>query len=383
MTLPSSFPALRSGPIALDRDARAAGQGVFSALQPVIISGRIQSLEVLRGVAALAVAWFHITHGGKLLAEADSPLLQVASAVGTIGYHGITLFFVLSGFVIPWSMRHAPPVEGFLGSLRELPFFLLRRLLRLQPPYAVACVLALGLNALSTLVPEYQGGSGVTLPQALSALLSDNLYLTGLLGGSWILVVAWTLALEVQFYALSGLIEPWAQPASREPLSPWFYGLGVMAVSLLAVLIPQSTLVFRVLPVFAIGWITAHQAMRPRPVQWLAIAWLLLLLARLTGIEQALVAAVCFGLLKLALAAPSFAPTPLLWLGGISYSLFLIHVPIGGRLVNLLSRFTLSGSQQFLVCLMALALSLLAAWVFCVLIERPSHRLSRKLLLPG
>ena len=58
-------------------------------------------------------------------------------------------------------------------------------------------------------------------------------------------------------------------------------------------------------------------------------------------------------------------------------------MPIGGRLVNLLSRFTLSGSQQFLVCLMALALSLLAAWVFCVLIERPSHRLSRKLLLPG
>ena len=71
------------------------------------------------------------------------------------------------------------------------------------------------------------------------------------------------------------------------------------------------------------------------------------------------------------------------WLRTIYPYSFLIHVPIGGRLVNLLSCFTLSGSQQFLVCLMALALSLLAAWVFCVLIERPSHRLSRKLLLPG
>jgi peptidoglycan/LPS O-acetylase OafA/YrhL len=379
MRFPRAFPALRSDLGLRDRDARAAGQGVFCALQPVSTSGRIQSLEVLRGVAALAVAWFHITHGGKLLAEADSPLLQVASAVGAIGFHGITLFFVLSGFVIPWSIRHAPPVDGFLGSLCELPSFLLRRLLRLQPPYAAACVLALGLNALSTLVPGYQGSSSITLPQALTALLSDNLYLTGLLGGSWILVVAWTLALEVQFYALSGLIEPWAQPASRETLSPWLYGLGVMAVSALAVLIPQSTLVFRVLPVFALGWITAHQAMRPRPVQWLAIAWLLLLLARLMGIEQALVALVCVALLKLALAAPSFAPRPLLWSGGISYSLFLLHVPIGGRVVNLLSRFTLSGSQQLLVCLMAFALSLMAAYFFARWIERPSHGWSRRL----
>jgi peptidoglycan/LPS O-acetylase OafA/YrhL len=341
--------------------------------------GRIQSLEVLRGVACLAVAWFHITHGGKLLADTASPLLQAASALGAIGFHGITLFFVLSGFVIPWSIRNAPPVDGLLGSLRDLPSFLLRRLLRLQPPYAVALVLALGLNVLSTLAPGYQGSFNVTLPQALSALLSDNLYLTGLLGRSWILVVAWTLALEVQFYVVAGLIEPWARPAQREVFSPWIYGLGVAAVSALAVLIPQNTLVFRVLPVFALGWITAHQAMRPRAVHWLAMAWLLLLLARLAGIEQAVVAAVCVALLHLALAVPAFSPAPLLWFGGMSYSLFLTHVPIGGRVVNLLSRFSLSAPQQLLVCLLGLVVSVLVAWGFCALIERPSHQWSRRL----
>ncbi|MCP9915834.1 acyltransferase family protein [Cyanobium sp. ATX 6F1] len=341
-------------------------------------SGRIHSLEVLRCVAALAVAWFHITHGGKLLAGAASPLLQAASALGAIGFHGITLFFVLTGFVIPWSIRNAPPVDGLLGSLRDLPSFLMRRLLRLQPPYAVASVLALGLNCLSTLAPGYQGSFSVTVPQAFTALLSDNLYLTGLLGGSWILVVAWTLALEVQFYAVAGLIEPWARPAQREALSPWLYALGVAAVSALAVLIPQNTLVFRVLPVFALGWVTAHQAMRPRPLHWLAMAWLLLLLARLAGIEQALVAAVCVALLHLALAAPAFGPAPLLWFGGISYSLFLTHVPIGGRVVNLLSRWPLSPLSQLLVCLLALVLSVLVAWGFWALIERPSHRFSRR-----
>jgi len=345
-------------------------------------SNRIQSLEVLRGLAALAVAWFHITHGGNVLAEASNPLLKAAAGVGSIGYHGITLFFVLSGFVIPWSIRHAPHVQGLRGALCGLPAFLWKRLVRLQPPYFAACVLALALNWLSTLAPGYRGQFIATLPQALTALLSDNLYLTGLLGGSWILVVAWTLALEVQFYAVAGVIEPWSHPAQRQALSPLLYGFGVAAISALAVLIPQPALVFRVLPVFGLGWITAHRTLRPQPVHALAIGWLLLLLFRIAGLEQAVVAAVCVGLLNGALAYPSFAPAPLLWLGGISYSLFLIHVPIGGRVVNLLSRWPLTPLAQLLVCLLALVVSVLVAWGFCILIERPSHQWSRRLLLP-
>jgi len=341
-------------------------------------TNRIQSLDMLRGLAALAVTWFHITHGGKLLAEASSPLLQAAAGIGAIGYHGITLFFVLSGFVIPWSIRHAPQVQGLPGALGGLPAFLWRRLVRLQPPYFADCVLALALTWISTLAPGYRGQFSASLPQALTALLSDNLYLTGLLGGSWILVVAWTLGLEVQFYAVAGVIEPLARPAQRQALSPWIYGLGVAAISALAVLIPRSALVFRVLPIFGLGWVTAHQAIRPQPVHALAIAWLLLLLFRVACMEQAVVAAMCVGLLNGALAYRSFAPAPLLWLGGISYSLFLIHVPIGGLVVNLLSRWPLTPPAQLLVCLLALLVSVLAAWGFCVLIERPSQQWSRR-----
>ena len=83
-----------------------------------------------------------------------------------------------------------------------------QRLVRLQPPFFVACILALALNWISflapgpsstTLAPAYligavhSGVSGqfsVTQPQALLSLLSGNLYLTGLMGGSWNLVVA-------------------------------------------------------------------------------------------------------------------------------------------------------------------------------------------------
>ena len=149
-----------------------------------------------------------------------------------IGYHGNTLFFILSGFVIPWSIRNAPPVQGLKGAISGLPGFMAQRLVCLQPPFFVACILALALNWISILAPGYRGQFNASLPQAMLALLSDNLYLTGLLGGSWILVVAWTLALEVQFYAVAGLIEPFARPSQRQALSPWLYGLGVAGVSL-------------------------------------------------------------------------------------------------------------------------------------------------------
>jgi peptidoglycan/LPS O-acetylase OafA/YrhL len=333
-------------------------------------------------LAALAVAWFHITHGGKLIADSKFFIVQLASSIGAVGYHGITLFFILSGFVIPWSIRHVAPVDGLNGAVRGLPIFVLRRLLRLQPPFFVACVLAIALNVLSSVMPGYQGSFSVSLSQAVTALLTDNLYLTGLLGGTWILVVAWTLALEVQFYVVAGLIEPWFRSKQGERPLLIFYGLGMVLVTTLAFLIPQPTFVFRVLPVFALGWVTAHHASKPLPVHWFALAWLLILITRLSGLEHVVVAACCLALLKLALIFPSFSPAPMIWLGNISYSLFLTHVPIGGRVVNLLSRWSDSPLLLFLVCLLAVVVSALFGWGFYVLIEKPSHRFSRRVLLP-
>lgn len=250
------------------------------------------------------------------------------------------------------------------------------RLVRLQPPYLAACLLAVGLNGLSAILPGYRGTFEITTPQLLQSLLFDNLFLTGILGGSWILVVAWTLALEVQFYLLAGLMEPASQQQrSRRPATTM--AIGLVGLSLAAWLWRQPGLVFSFLPVFALGWIAAHQVLQPRWFHWLGMAWLVLLLAKLNGQEQAFVAAFCVALPLLCVRWPDVAPSPLLWLGQISYSLFLIHVPIGGRVVNLASRMSLTPAQQSLGSGLAVALSILLAWAFSVLIERPSHRLSR------
>ena len=341
--------------------------------------GRIQSLDALRGLAALAVAWFHITHGGKIIDESSQPLLQTAASFGLYGHHGITLFFVLSGFVIPLSMQRTIQGFGVRAALHKLPRFMLPRLVRLWPPFVAANVLAIGLNWISTFVPGYRGQFQATPYQAAFSLSSDSLFITGLLGGVWILVVAWTLALEVQFYFIAGLVEPITASARRHRPLPIMF-LGLISISLLCWVFPSPSLVFSVLPAFALGWVSAHQHLTPSRFDWLGIAWLLVLIAARTGFEQSGVAALCVALIAFAARFPEKAPKPLLWLGGISYSLFLTHVPIGGRVVNLLLRSSLPAAIQVLVCLLALALSLLVAWMFWALVERPCHRLSRKVL---
>lgn len=77
-------------------------------------------VDALRGVAALAVALFHFS--GQL----SSPL---ALAFKSYGWLGVDVFFVLSGFVISLSLQG----KGY--ALKDFPAFLLRRLVRLEPPY--------------------------------------------------------------------------------------------------------------------------------------------------------------------------------------------------------------------------------------------------------
>ncbi|MGB5085361.1 MAG: hypothetical protein WBO09_12275 [Methylocystis silviterrae] len=69
------------------------------------------------------------------------------------------------------------------------------------------------------------------------------------------------------------------------------------------------------------------------------------------------------------------------FLGAISYSLYLLHVPIGGRVVNLGQRF--GGGEIFylVLSLTALFVCILAAATYWRFIESPAHRLAKTISL--
>jgi peptidoglycan/LPS O-acetylase OafA/YrhL len=68
----------------------------------------------------------------------------------------------------------------------------------------------------------------------------------------------------------------------------------------------------------------------------------------------------------------------LVFLGFISYSLYLLHVPIGGRVINLAGRRPHTLPVELGAVTAAMAVSLMAAWLLYPMVERPSQKWSAR-----
>lgn len=97
---------------------------------------RYPHIDAMRAIAALAVATVHISESLAPLSGSGSWLHQMAAEM-RFGAAGVTLFFLVSGFVIPASLGHHPSrAEG-------LRIFAIRRFFRLYPAYWLSIPLAL------------------------------------------------------------------------------------------------------------------------------------------------------------------------------------------------------------------------------------------------
>jgi peptidoglycan/LPS O-acetylase OafA/YrhL len=63
-------------------------------------------------------------------------------------------------------------------------------------------------------------------------------------------------------------------------------------------------------------------------------------------------------------------------LGELSYSLYLLHIPVGLHVIGLLSRLPFAGSYLVVIDLVAIAAAIVASAIFFRWIEGPSQRWS-------
>lgn len=315
---------------------------------------RLGTLDALRGLAALAVTWFHMTN--------TYDPASWARKSGDFGWTGVDAFFVISGFVIPYSLYRAD--YRFAHVWR----FLARRLVRLEPPYLLSIAAVIALQFLSEALPGFRGK---VLHYDPLMVASHLLYLIPFTRFDWINVVYWSLAYEFAFYILMALFFPL--------LSKRHLAWSVLAV--FAAWTAKHGLTgqwdSRVL-LFALGISTARHFMGRDSLRAfflclgttaLAIAWIGDLTSAVAGTATALV--IAFARFK--------PPAPLVALGSISYSLYLLHVPVGGRVINLGRRFVAGSGQELLLSLVALAISLAAAAIFYRLVEVPATRLAHRI----
>ncbi len=152
----------------------------------------VPSVQGLRGVAALSVLMDHFYDmpKGGVYDMADPgflpPLWPWFQSMINVGGHGVELFFMISGFLIPASLvRH--------GSLSR---FFFDRLLRIMPVFVV---LHLALFAVGPIV-GYKFFRGIDLGSYLGIFTANLVFLQDALGLPIAQQNAWTLTYEWAFY---------------------------------------------------------------------------------------------------------------------------------------------------------------------------------------
>lgn len=308
----------------------------------------------MRGIASLSVAWLHLTNTA-------TPLVR---ASGSLGWLGVDCFFVISGFVIPYSLR----ASGYRTA--DFGRFLARRLVRLEPPYIASIVLMVLLAFVSAHVPGFRGQQpAFSAPQLLAHLL----YLIPLTKYHWVNLVYWTLAYEFVFYIACGLLFTLL----------WRRHLGFTIALSVAVFVAARLLTHawdaRIL-LFLFG-ISAMRWKTGRDRLWLFLGTVLATAATIaaTGAIPSAIVGSASAMAVAFLKVPAYGP--LTWLGTISYSLYLIHVPIGGRVVNLGDRLGGGELGHLAVSVVALVVSLAFAWLWYLAIERAATAASKAIQL--
>ena len=313
----------------------------------------IHSLSLLRGLASLVVCFFHL----KLFVWKDENPNKLVEFFG-VGNNGVVMFFVISGFVIPYSMY----VKQY--SISKFWKFLAKRTIRIEPPYII-CIFILFFWRYYT----YQNVWGGEKPIFDYTQFFLNItYLAPFFHVEWINIIFWTLAIEFQFYILTGLLFDLMMK------NRW-YKFSVFAVILaIGFIVPDRYLtLFDNYAYFIIGFQAFLYFIKKIKLSELLLS-ILFCLGFIYMYKEP--AAVCY-------AAFTVAGIFLLnynwkygtFLGDISYSLYLSHGLVGGSIIM----FANQGVPRSLVFAFAVFNCIGAAWLYYYFVEKRFLELSKKI----
>jgi peptidoglycan/LPS O-acetylase OafA/YrhL len=366
---------------------------------PVVpANGEIAPLTGLRGLAAAAVLGLHafLLAGQPELPAAPTWLLRM-------GWTGVDVFFVLSGFLL--ALPFARAALGLVPT-PDRRLYARRRVMRIVPAYYVQALVLLALGIAGV------AGAGAWRPAGAGEVVAHAL----LWINAWPLAEAhlphwWTLPVEMGFYLLLPVLA-WALAGRRWP---WLLALIAASLAWRALILsaglprPETMLWADHLPgridQFVVGMLAARWFVARRPgwlspgraaaLGLLAIAAFLALpalgwaagTAPYTGAPSAhplllgwhLFAALVVAVLIVALAHGAGAlgraleVPPLRLLGVVSYSLYLWHYPVLLAVRDGLGGRDAAGADfvRFLVAgtLASLAVAVASWW----LVERPAQ----------
>lgn len=336
-------------------------------------------MDGLRGVAALLVA---VQHGVEILFD---PRVATRLPVN-LGETGVVLFFLVSGMVIPPSLaRH-----GSLGR------FWISRVLRLYPAYWASLAGCLLLVAFGLFPPPF-----VTMRLPVAGALANLTMLQSFAGVPSAIGAYWTLPIELLFYGLCSVL--WLARLLRRPLLCAAAGTGLLLMAELAAAarhgsVPAGRAGLLLAALFGaavLGRLQGRTSALRLALLGLSVASVVALglwlrFAQFPVLHE--VAAPRAGVVLLSwllaamlfFAAVAFRAQPpatlLLWLGRVSYSFYLWHIPV---LMALAIALRGRGVPASVLLLAALLVTAVVAELCFRAVELPGIRFGRRLSSPA
>ncbi len=363
---------------------RQTGPGTVAVTR----SNRLHFLDALRGVAALSVVAYHYVldvQGDGLLHGAEDAFASLIGDTLNLGKFGVALFFLISGYIIPNSL-------GATGD--RVGRFCISRFFRLYPLYWVAV-------GLGILLPWPAPGPGFNL----ATVLANLTMVQGYLGRPDIVGTAWTLQIELAFYAVCvvlALASRMTSPRTCALACLGFLGVAMAMAVVRGVLLMKLPVALPLaLSLMFFGTVWRQATLDRKPGAMRLACWLLAALAVVIAplsyaaynhdygyherwqpyVTCYVMAVVCF---VACTTGARFAWRPLVWAGEVSYSIYLLHPLVAAAAYRAgLRAATLPIDPLLYVALLGAAV-LVCSWASYRWIERPAvrlgHRLARRLV---
>lgn len=329
-------------------------------------SKRILELDALRGLAAIAVLLFHFTYRyQELYSHTQVPPFQFR-----LGYLGVQLFFIVSGFVIFMTIdRTETPLD-----------FVVSRFSRLYPTFWVGVL----VTTLVVMLSGLPGTQRSPFEIAVNLTMFHEFFGVPAVDG-----VYWTLTQELLFYGLVlcvfsiGWMEYWL---------PFAYAwLGLQAVANLSMHalgdFPWKIRYFLMTEYchLFIAGIAFYQIYQGKASRWvyglLSLACVNHFLLHVKDLpasrmEEGAIVVMFFGVILAIVKghAKFLAAKPLVWLGSISYALYLVHQFLGYSIIR---AFESNGLSVSLGISVSILLSVVLSALITLYVERPAISLIR------